>query len=116
MVGAEGKSGEERRGAPGAEGGETEATIPLLGKREARSSARFPAPCVLATPGDAVIHFALHYIALGQRAVYGWHPRAPVSMVVHGLMTGVPRSRFLGQPGRPRRSLRTCVHDFSFLS
>ena len=51
--------------------GDSEATVPL-GEDERAKLRPPPVSSVVATSGDAMLHFGLHYIASGQRAVYGW--------------------------------------------
>jgi len=61
---------------------------------------------VVATSGDAVVHFALHYIASGPCVVYERHTaHRPGARSA----TGVPWPRSLAKPRCPRRSIRTCV-------
>src|SRR5215213_11533611 len=60
--------------APGSDDGETEANDPSPGEEGNAKQRPLPGSCVVATSGDAMLHFALHYIASGRRAVYGWCP------------------------------------------
>ena len=50
--------------------GDTEATVPL-GEDERAKLRPPPVSSVVATSGDAMLHFAPHYIVSGWRTVYG---------------------------------------------